>query len=167
MSYIANINKKEFQVKNELEHWSIDDQEYKLKISDKSKNIITLTNKTGEVVEAVIQRIDTDKKKVVLLIQQKELTIDILEPIDQKMLSLGIDTKKLSKAKNIKAPMPGLIIKTLVEEEDNVKEGEPLFVLEAMKMENVFKAPADVKIKKILIKEGETVDKNQELITFA
>jgi len=35
-----------------------------------------------------------------------------------------------------------------------------------MKMENVFKAPDAVKIKSILIKEGQAVDKNQELILF-
>ena len=94
-----------------------------------------------------------------LLIDQKELIIEILEPIDQKMLELGIDTKKLQKTKNIKAPMPGLILKTLVRKENSFKKVTPLFVLEAMKMENVFKAPEDVEIKNILIKEGETVIK--------
>ncbi len=136
-------------------------------LSSNNSNIVRIKDEEGNVQEAIIQHIDSDKKKVKLLLAQKEIVVEILDPIDQKMLSLGIDTKKLSKAKNIKAPMPGLILKTLVQEDQTVKAGEALFILEAMKMENVFKAPDDVIIKKILIQEGETVDKNQELITFS
>lgn len=166
MSYVSKIKGTEYTINSDGNSLILDGKKYKLASHPISKQIIVLIDEAGSTSEAVIQDIDADKKKVKLLLHQKELVVEILEPIDQKMLALGIDTKKLSKVKNIKAPMPGLILKTLVEEGENVKEGDPLFVLEAMKMENVFKAPEDVKIKNILIKEGETVDKNQELITF-
>jgi biotin carboxyl carrier protein len=54
----------------------------------------------------------------------------------------------------------------LVKEGDEVKQGEPLLVLEAMKMENVFKAAGDVKIKSIKINEKQAVEKGAELISF-
>ena len=49
---------------------------------------------------------------------------------------------------------------------DTIKKGEPLVVLEAMKMENILKAIADVTIKKISIEKGNAVEKNQVLIMF-
>lgn len=166
MSFKASIQDHHFLVSKEQSTWTVDNVPYTVLPSD-DQNLIYLKDEQGNRIEAIIQNIDADKKMVTLLIQQKEVTIEIQDAIDQRMLALGIDTKKLSKAKNIKAPMPGLILKTLVTEGQEVKNGEPLFILEAMKMENVFKAPDDVRIKKILINEGQTVDKNQELIVFA
>jgi propionyl-CoA carboxylase alpha chain len=48
-----------------------------------------------------------------------------------------------------------------------VSLGEDLIILDAMKMENVLKAEKDIQIKKINVKEGDTVSVDQELITFA
>lgn len=64
----------------------------------------------------------------------------------------------------IKAPIPGVVIKVTVEEGKTISKGEPLLILEAMKMENVIKANCDSLVEKILIKENEAVQQNQELI---
>ena len=61
----------------------------------------------------------------------------------------------------------GLVIRILVAEGDEVEKGGNLFVLEAMKMENIIKAPADVKIKTIRVKSGDKVEKNQVVMIFA
>ena len=65
---------------------------------------------------------------------------------------------------DIKAPMPGLILEVNVKEGDEVKEGDYLLVLEAMKMENALTAPRDAVIKSISVEKGQTVEKNQLLI---
>jgi len=64
----------------------------------------------------------------------------------------------------VSAPMPGKILKILVREGDEVKVGEGLLVLEAMKMENEIPSPKDSVVKRILVKEGDTVDTGQALI---
>ncbi|AEK72913.1 putative acetyl-CoA carboxylase biotin carboxyl carrier protein subunit [Thermococcus sp. 4557] len=64
----------------------------------------------------------------------------------------------------VTAPMPGKILRILVKEGEQVKTGQGLLVLEAMKMENEIPAPKDGVVKKILIKEGDTVDTGQALI---
>ena len=69
-------------------------------------------------------------------------------------------------AKELKAPMPGLVLKIEVEVGQTIKEGDALVVLEAMKMENVLKSPADVVIKSIGVTEGNAVEKNEVLIEF-
>jgi biotin carboxyl carrier protein len=62
------------------------------------------------------------------------------------------------------APIPGFISKIRVSEGDTITHGDGLIILEAMKMENEIKAGQSGKIKKILIKEGTPVDKDQELL---
>ena len=61
------------------------------------------------------------------------------------------------------APMPGTIIRYLVNEGDEVKAGDGIVVLEAMKMENVLPAPEDGKIKAINFKSGDKVNANDVL----
>jgi biotin carboxyl carrier protein len=63
--------------------------------------------------------------------------------------------------------MPGKIVKVFVKAGDEVKEGSPLLVMEAMKMENEMRAGADLKIATVHVKPGETVETNTTLITFA
>jgi biotin carboxyl carrier protein len=69
-------------------------------------------------------------------------------------------------AKEIKAPMPGLIFDIKVKEGDEVKKGDAVLILEAMKMENILKSPGDGTVKSIKIKKGQSVEKNQVLIQF-
>jgi len=64
----------------------------------------------------------------------------------------------------VTAPMPGKILKILVREGDQVKVGQGLLILEAMKMENEIPSPKDSVVKRILVKEGDTVDTGQALI---
>lgn len=64
----------------------------------------------------------------------------------------------------VTAPMPGKILRVLVNEGDGVTVGQGLLVLEAMKMENEIPSPKDGVVKRILVKEGDTVDTGQPLI---
>jgi biotin carboxyl carrier protein len=66
----------------------------------------------------------------------------------------------------LKSPMPGLVLKIEVNPGDVLQKGDPILVLEAMKMENVLKAPADVKVKEVLVKSGQAVEKNAVLVKF-
>ena len=59
-----------------------------------------------------------------------------------------------------------MVLKILVTEGDQVKKGDALLVLEAMKMENIIKSPADGLVKKINAVQGTAVEKNQVLIQF-
>jgi biotin carboxyl carrier protein len=60
--------------------------------------------------------------------------------------------------------MPGLVLKILASEGDQVTEGQPVLVLEAMKMENVLSAPTDGIISEILVTSGKNVNKGQVLV---
>jgi len=73
--------------------------------------------------------------------------------------SMGGDTGLVS-------GMPGKIIKVLVKEGDQVDEGSPLVIMEAMKMENEMKASGPAKIKKVLVSAGDNVETGSVLIQY-
>jgi biotin carboxyl carrier protein len=66
----------------------------------------------------------------------------------------------------LKAPMPGLIVSILVEEEQQVEKGQVLVILESMKMQNELKAPRAGVARHIRIKPGETVEQRQVLLAL-
>ena len=57
----------------------------------------------------------------------------------------------------LRPPMPGAIAKLLVQEGDKVEKGRPLVVLEAMKMQNELLAPFAGRVRKVHVKQGDTV----------
>jgi len=92
--------------------------------------------------------------------------ISVEDQFDQLLKQLGLDNLAVNKVSEIKAPMPGLVLNVSTEEGAEIKKGDNLLVLEAMKMENILKSSTDGVIKKILVKQGDKVEKNQVLIQF-
>jgi len=66
----------------------------------------------------------------------------------------------------IRALMPGRITSILVKEGEEVKEGTPLLILEAMKMQNEITSPANGRVKTIFVREGESVKKDAVLVSI-
>lgn len=66
----------------------------------------------------------------------------------------------------LKAPMPGLVVRVLVESGQKVLEGTSLIVLEAMKMENELKAVSQGTVEAVSVSRGQTVEKGQVLLRF-
>lgn len=66
----------------------------------------------------------------------------------------------------ITAGMPGKIVKVMVKPGDKVSANQTLLVMEAMKMENDMKAPQDVTVKEVRVKEGQSVEAGATLVVF-
>ena len=69
--------------------------------------------------------------------------------------------------KHLLCPMPGLVKQILVAQGQEVKSGEPLAIVEAMKMENVLRAERDGKVSKIEAKEGDSLAVDEVILEFA
>jgi len=67
----------------------------------------------------------------------------------------------------VAAPLPGLVLRIEVAEGDTVQAGQPLLVMEAMKMENVVPAPHQGTVRRIYVAEGATVGEGEPLIEVA
>ncbi len=157
---------------------TIEKQKYSIK-SDDFKSVIV----NGESLNIVINKISEYSYKVQIGNEVFVITTTKNADGNRAFLTNGhyfigsIRTKleemanelanKLSsgeKAKIIKSPMPGLILKINKKIGDKVKAGESLLLLEAMKMENDLKAQTDGIIKEIPVNEGNSVEKNETLI---
>lgn len=98
---------------------------------------------------ATILRAELEDERAVLLRQLSRRDSQVGETVD------------------IKAPMPGLVIRVPVKNGDMIKKGESLAVIEAMKMENDIRSPMDGVVSAIHIKERNAVEKNALLVTLA
>lgn len=115
---------------------------------------------------AEIIKLNAQEKTLTLKINTHKFNLELKDKYDELLHSLGLDTLATKKVNDIKAPMPGMVLSILVKEGQEVKKGEALIVLEAMKMENILKSPSDGVVKKIAAIKGSAVEKNQLLIQF-
>lgn len=109
---------------------------------------------------------DKVKKETTVVVNGNKYHVGLQTQLDLLLESMGMSALANTVEKEVKAPMPGLVFDILIKEGQEVKEGEPLFILEAMKMENVIKSPVDATIKSIEAVKGTAVEKNQVLVTF-
>jgi 3-methylcrotonyl-CoA carboxylase alpha subunit len=72
----------------------------------------------------------------------------------------------LEESGSVNAPLPGKIVQLIAKPGQAVKKGDPLLVMEAMKMEHTIAAPADGTIARLNYAEGEQVDEGAELVSF-
>ncbi|MDQ7948337.1 MAG: biotin/lipoyl-containing protein [Pedobacter sp.] len=106
------------------------------------------------------------EKTAALKINGTVYQVQVKDQFDQLLKQLGLDNLTTNKILQLKAPMPGLVLNVLVNAGDEVKKGDNLLVLEAMKMENMIKSPTDGTIKQVAVKQGDKVEKNELLISF-
>ncbi len=158
-------NNYNFEIEFEGETIKVNQEELSIDsslLSDKHAHFIF--NNRSYNLEMVSEN-KTDKTATVK-VNGREYQISIEDQYDQLLKRLGLDNLKANKVKDIKAPMPGLVLNVMITEGQDVQKGDSLLVLEAMKMENVIKSPSEGKVKKILIQKGDKVEKSELLIQF-
>jgi biotin carboxyl carrier protein len=108
----------------------------------------------------------TDKNQNIytVLLNGLSYTFTIESPISYRRRKYLEKFKHINKTEVITAPMPGKIVELLVEENATVKEGEAILILEAMKMQNEIIAVVAGKIRKISVKPGDSVAKDEVLM---
>ena len=136
----------------------------------------------GQPVEARLSRISDHSVLVVIEGRPHVVTLDengattrvsqggtdvevtVKTETDLLLERFGLDTGDSAAEREIRAPMPGLVLRVLAEPGQEVEAGQGLIVLEAMKMENELKAPATGTIASIHTEAGAAVGKNDLLI---
>lgn len=115
-------------------------------------------------VNAILLETDRTGKHVQLEIDGEIFDIEIKDELDSMLDKMGFNAASSRQIKEVKAPMPGMVLEINVQEGQEVKEGDRLLILSAMKMENSILIHADAIIKKINIVAGQAVDKGQVLV---
>jgi biotin carboxyl carrier protein len=160
----ATVNGKfTFDIQQEEGKWIIGNNQAAIDISEASGGVLSVLY-NGKSYEAIVQSVDRKAKELKLSINGQSFNIAIQEPIDTLLHELGLDLAASKKVEPIKAPMPGMVLKVLVEPGQRLEKGDGILILEAMKMENVLKAPAAATVKSIRIEERTAVGKGDVLI---
>ncbi|MFQ6084275.1 MAG: biotin/lipoyl-containing protein [Candidatus Aminicenantia bacterium] len=155
MNIVFFLNGKEINLtleekQNNQVEISIDQRKYKVLVEKISQNELLL-NVEGKVYDVIIH---TSKLHYSVYVNGHLYEIE-------KKSSLKLDNEKRGFArgkKEIKTSMPGRVVRVLAQEGDNVREGQGILVLEAMKMENEIKSPKSGKLTKIVPQEGNSVE---------
>ena len=121
----------------------------------------------GKSYHAELLDVNHPDRKFVIKVNGTRFTLNIADQYDRLVQQLGLQTGSSHKANILKAPMPGLVLNLLVIPGQMVSKGDPLLILEAMKMENVIKAAGDGQVKSIHVKQGDAVVKGQLLLEMA
>jgi len=146
-----NGEKHEIEIKRDGEKVfaRVDDREYELEASEVEPNVYLFK------YNHQIFQIYAAPNGIVNL-GNHQLEISVTDP--KRLHSSGIDDAKAEGIVEIKTAMPGKLVRVLVEAGAEVKQGESVLVVEAMKMQNEMKAPKDGVVKEICFPEGATVN---------
>ncbi len=170
MAYIATIEGLEDEYRVEV--FPMGGDLYRVVINGEKEIVLDL-RRHGCCIYSVLMdgksyEVDVDENSggdYSVLVGGEHFRIEIMDEMKRKLLqilgeSAGTATGEVTTA------MPGMVVKVLVQEGDCVEKDQPLVILEAMKMENEFKAPMDSVVKTVKVKEGETVEANAVLVVL-
>ena len=115
---------------------------------------------------AQVFSMDPASKSIEIKVEGHKFKLQVKDRYDLLLEDLGLNDLNATKAKDLTAPMPGLVLEVLVKPGDHVVKGDTLIILEAMKMENVLKAATDGIVDQCLVKLGDSTEKNEVLISF-
>jgi len=115
-----------------------------------------------------IERMDgpDEKGNVTIRVNGVVQALQVLGPQQLLLESMGMSENVETQEKHVESPMPGKILQVMVATGTEVDEGDPLLVLEAMKMENVIRAPRSGVIAVVQAQVGEAVEKAATLVTY-
>ena len=118
-------------------------------------------NGTGVCVQ-----LDRDGPRFRMYHRGTEIEAIVLSELAARLSAHMIQREPEDMSKFLLSPMPGLLVRLSAVEGEEVKAGEELAAVEAMKMENSLRAPDTVTIARILVTEGESLEVDQPIMEF-
>ena len=129
-------------------------------ISPSEFNLVT----NNRSVNVKLLEEDANGKKARFEIDGEIFETEIKDGLDLVLDKMGFSTASTKQIKEVKAPMPGMVLEIAVIEGQSVNEGDKLLILGAMKMENIITIQTNAVIKRITVKAGQAVEKGQVLV---
>ncbi len=166
MSYEIKINNQVEPIEvldrqGNLLNVKVGEREYQLDIIEVEEDVysIILDGKSYNV-----ELVPTGNKRYSVNTLYNSFDVEIIDEESKYLNSRKTDGDE--EQSFISTPMPGKVVKILVKEGQEVKAGETLIVVSAMKMESEYKVSSDRIVKEILVGEGDNIDGDQPLITL-
>ena len=161
----TSIREKQFEITSTAEGFLVNGKTFQWDLAEISEGYFHIIH-NNKSYKAEIVKADFANKSFQIKINGNVYPVEVRDKFDLLLEKMGLNSNTSGKVNNIKAPMPGLIVALKVNQGDTVKAGDPLLILEAMKMENIIKSPGDGTVRTIIVKKGDSVEKNQVLLEF-
>jgi biotin carboxyl carrier protein len=113
-----------------------------------------------------LRQISRDASGLVLECNGRRYRVDIKTRLEEMLDQMGASKSKSRGPATVQAPMPGLVLRVMAEVGALVQSGDPLVVLESMKMENTLRAAGPGQVLEIPVQAGQAVEKGQLLVKF-
>jgi len=159
----------------------IDDRTAQVKLLKREGNFVSI-DVDGKVYDLDLMMVENGVYSI--LSNNKSYNVELIEKSDHRHFNVntlynsydieiidaetkyrqGRTTDEVDDIRKIASPMPGKVVKIPVKVGDEVKAGDTVIVVSAMKMESEYKVQKDRVVTEILVKEGDTVDGNQTLV---
>lgn len=118
----------------------------------------------GEQQDKLYARRGSDRANVEISLGGYRFALEALDERSKVIRELSGASSKAKGPAHLTAPMPGLIVRVAVKEGDQVRAGQGLVVMEAMKMENELRASTDGVVKRVVAAPGTAVEKGALLL---
>ncbi len=154
-----NEKKKNVSVSGNSKIW-IDGKEYECELIhlNSSTYLLKLNNQVFEITAD-----SNEQHKFSILIEGEHFEAVIRTSLQEKANKLLEQKFSVHHKTEVKAPMPGMILKIKKKSGEKIIQGETVMILEAMKMENDLRAVQSGEIKELFVKEGTAVEKGAPL----
>ena len=111
-----------------------------------------------------LDNIDIEEQHIKFTLNGNPVSLPVRDEQALLLKKMGFKSIAGTSAGKLTAPMPGKILEVKTREGEQVKQGDSLVILEAMKMENELKAPVDGSVSAVHVEAGSSVEKNTVLI---
>ena len=148
---------------NEIEFFFTEEQLHVVDLEKKSPGEFNII-KDHRSVNAKLIVEDLAAKKFTIEVEGETFEVRIKDELDQMLGKMGFGLASGKLLKEIRAPMPGLVLKIAVCEGQELAAGDKILILEAMKMENSIVINTNATIKRIAVVAGQAVEKGQVLV---
>jgi biotin carboxyl carrier protein len=159
MKLQAELNNENYEVEikrdGEKVFARVDDREYELEASEVEPNVFLLKHE-NKIYEIFVSPKSEENAPYSVKIKNQEFEINLTDP--KRLRGSNASGGQADGIAEIKTAMPGKLVRVLTEQGAQIKQGEPILVVEAMKMQNEMKSPKDGTVKEIRFAEGATVN---------
>ena len=162
MKYVVRIDDREIEVVIDGDCVTVDGVTTRALLQDVPSSPLRVVRLDREVHRVVARR-GAHRGQYTLRVAGHRLEVEALDERASAIRKLGGTAKPAGPA-HVHAPMPGLIVRVSVAEGETVTAGQGVVTMEAMKMENELRAPADGVVKRVLVKPGTAVEKGAMLL---
>jgi biotin carboxyl carrier protein len=142
---------------------SVDDRTYELEASEPEPNVFLLKN-SGKIYQVYVSPQQTGDGKTKVTVGRNEFEVKLIDP--KRLRGSGSNGDAVDGTAEIKTAMPGKVVRILVDQADEIKKGDGVIVVEAMKMQNEMKSPKDGVVKEIRVAENDTVGAGDVLVVI-